>query len=784
MIASAIAFVAGAWSVSWLPALPAIGWLSVALPLALAAWFWRGARPAAAAALGFALAIVAAHGRLEASSSPALAGDRDVVLVGEVSGLPDVGARRVRFRLDVAEASLDGRSVAVPDSVRLSWYGDERVVPGPGERWRLSARLRAPRGSRNPGAFDYERWLFREGIGATGYVRGEPVAQRLAPAWAPLARARGMLWRRLVELTRGHEHAGILRALAVGDRDAIDATTWDRLIATGTNHLVAISGLHIGLLAGAGFALGAPLWRFAAPLRRRWPRPVCQAVCALGLATLYAGLAGFALPTQRALIMLGVGLGAILWRRRARPAEGIALAAIAVVAFDPLAPMGSAFWLSFGAVASILYLVAGRLGRPRRLAGWVRLQLAIGVALLRVLVVAVGHAPVMSPLVNLLAVPWVSLAVVPPTLTGAALAPLWPGAAAVALGVADAALTPLALLLQGAEGLEIARVQRASPPPALAAISAVGAAALLAPRGIPGRLAALAMLAPLVLWSPPRPQEGAVWLDVLDVGQGLAVVVRTREHTLVYDTGPRFSPRFDAGEAMVVPFLRQAGTDSVDALVVSHAHDDHAGGLDSVAAVYPPQRVLSGEPHRLDRPSRFCAAGDAWTWDGVRFRFVHPTRSDGFVGNNASCVLRISSAGGTALLTGDIETPAERALVERGGPVDADVVVAPHHGSATSSTPALVERVDPTWVLYSVGWSNQWAMPADAVVGRWRPAGFARTDCGGALHLRLRPRSGVAAPQAYRERRRRFWHAGCDGAGTSGTMQAVSRPGAAAQTGE
>jgi len=784
MIACALAFVTGAWSVTWLTALPAIGWLTLVLPLLVAARYWRAARPVAAAAVGFAVAVGAAQARLEPAASPALAGDRDVVLVGEVSGLADVGERRVRFRLDVTEATVDGRSVAAPATVRLSWYGDERVAPTPGERWRLSARLRRPRGSQNPGAFDYERWLFREGIGATGYVQDEPPAERLAPAWSPIARARGALWQRVTDLTRDHEHAGVLRALALGDRDAIDPATWDRLIATGTNHLVAISGLHIGLLAGAGFALGAPLWRYVRALHRRWPRPVVQAVCALALASVYAGLAGFALPTQRALIMLAVGLGAILARRRVRPAEGMALAAIAVVTVDPLAPMGSAFWLSFGAVASILYLVAGRLGRPRRLAGWVRLQLAIGVALMPILVVAFGHAPLISPLVNLFAVPWVSLAVVPPTLAGTALAPLWPTAAELVLTAADAALTPLSVLLRWAADLEIARLQRASPPVPLALIAAIGAVALLAPLGVPGRLASVAMVLPLALWSPDRPSEGAVWLDVLDVGQGLAVVVRTREHTLVYDTGPRFSPRFDAGEAMVVPFLRQAGTDSVDALVVSHAHDDHAGGLASIAAVYPPERVYSGEPHRLAGESRFCAAGEGWRWDGVRFRFLHPARSDGFVDNNASCVLRITGAGGTALLTGDIEAPAERALVAREASVAADVVVAPHHGSATSSTPALVERVDPDWVLYSVGRSNQWAMPDPAVVERWRPAGFARTDCGGALHVRMRPRAGVATPQAYRERRRRFWHAGCDRAGTSGTMQAVSRPGPAAHMGE
>jgi len=774
-IVVALGLLAGALPIVWLAQLPPAWVAWPGLVLVPMAWRWRGLLPLAAAAAGFALALHGAHARLEPRLPAALAG-ADLTLTGHVVGLPQHGARRERFRFVLESAREGDRAVSHPDTVRLTWYGPGRPRVAPGQRWRLVAHLVRPRGFLNPGGFDYARWLFREGIGATGYVRRAPPAIRLAPVTAPLGRLRDGLRNAVYRMDARLHHAGILRALTVGDRGAIGHRAWDVLTATGTNHLVAISGLHIGLAALAGFWLGSLVWRGLGRARSRIARPVVRSLCGLAAACVYAALAGFSLPTLRALVMLAVALGACVLRRRARPAEGLALAAVAALVVDPLAPMSAGFWLSFGAVAAILFVMCARVAVPGRLRGWTRLQWAIAVALLPVLIGWFGRASLVAPLANLVAVPWVSVLTVPPALAGAVTIGPFPAVGAALLTVADRLLDPLWHMLQWMAHWPLAQWWRPSPPDWALVLACAGAALLLAPRGVPGRLAGLAMMVPLVGWSPPRPPPGAVDLDVLDVGQGLATVVRTHAHTLVYDTGPRFSTRFDAGNAVVVPFLRAAGVGHLDALVVSHGDNDHAGGVRAVRGAYPPGRLWSSVPQRFGEEARFCAAGTRWHWDGVGFSFVHPGRDGGWLGNDASCVLRIAAPGGTLLLPGDIEAPAEGALVRGRADVAADVVVAPHHGSATSSTAAFVAAVDPRWVLYSVGYHNRYGFPVDPVVRRWRPAGLARTDCGGALHVVVDPRRGPRAPRAWRREHPRFWRSACGGAGKSGTMRAVVRP--------
>lgn len=364
--------------------------------------------------------------------------------------------------------------------------------------------------------------------------------------------------------------------------------------------------------------------------------------------------------------------------------------------------------------------------------------------------------------------PWVSVAVVPPALAGAVLAAPWAEGAAVLFAVADAALHGLWWLLEPLAHLPFAQWHRPAPPPWSLALAGVGTAWLLAPRGTPGKAAAAVALLPLIAWSPERPDRGELWLDLLDVGQGLAAVVRTAEHTLVYDTGDRFSARFNAGDAVVVPFLRTAGVGRLDALVVSHGDEDHAGGAAAVRRAFPPAAYWSSVPHRLGGTVRYCARGLEWRWDDVRFRLLHPDRDGGWLGNDGSCVLRIDAPGGSILLPGDIEAPAERALVAQGADLAADVVVALHHGSASSSTAVFVQAVAPDWVLYPVGYRNRWEFPKPKVVERWRPAQSSRPDCGGALHIAIGPQGGVEAPVAWRERYQRFWHAECVTDGDAG----------------
>ena len=771
MVRFAIGLLMGAASVGWLPALPPRAWVwALFLPAIALARFPRALLLAGVCA-GLALALLAASERRAQTLAPALEG-ADLVLVGRITGLPTEQGRRTRFRLAVERARVDGRPVDFDATVRLNWYGPERPALVPGERWRLQARLHRPRGFANPGTFDYARWLFREGIAATGYVRAPATAQRLSAGGYSLDRLRHALRAELRAHLPREGPRGILLALAMGEREAITPDDWALLRTTGTTHLVAISGLHIGLLALAGYWFGALCWLGLGPLRQRVPRPLVQVWLGLAAAAGYAALAGFALPTLRALIMLTVALAAIVLRRRARPLEGLAAAAIAVIAFDPLAPLGASFWLSFGAVAAILLLVVGRTGVSTRLRRWLGLQLGITLALTPILLGAFGQASLIAPLANAIAIPWVSLLVVPPTLLATALVEVWPPAAEGLFRLALAVLDPLWHLLRALADWPGADWHAPQPPLWLVALAAGGAGLLLLPRGTPGRAAGALAVLVLLLWQPAGPERGAVWLRLLDVGQGLAAVVRTQGHVLVYDTGARFSQTFDAGSAVVVPFLRSRGVERVDRLVISHTDNDHAGGRHAVIEEFDPGVIDTSAPQELNRRARLCRRGQAWQWDGVRFRYLHPDPDDALDANNGSCVLRIDAPGGSLLLPGDIEAPAERRLLARGAELRADAVVAPHHGSASSSTPAFVAAVDADWVFYPVGHDNRWDFPAAAVRRRWVPAAQLGTDCAGAIRLRIHPQEGITGASGWRQERARFWQSGCARATKSGTMRA------------
>ncbi|WP_070988680.1 DNA internalization-related competence protein ComEC/Rec2 [Halofilum ochraceum] len=783
MVRFAAGMLLGVLPIAWMATLPSWWWAplcGVGGAALLAARRWL---PVAGALLGLAVALGAAQARLAHGLAPALEG-RDITLTGTVVGIPEDGGRRTRFRLAVDAAQRDGQSVIVPAVVRLNWYGTERPQIEPGMRWRLGARLERARGFANPGTFDYALWLFREGIGATGYVRDPETARRLADAAGPsLAAGRERLREHLQPLMPTGTGAGILMALALGHRSGIAPADWDILRATGTTHLVAISGLHIGIVALIGFQCGRVVWRLAGPLRRLGPRPIAQAWIGLAAAAAYAALAGFALPTVRALLMLAVALATIVLRRRARPLEGLATAAVAVLLFDPLAPLGASFWLSFGAVAAILYLAAGRVAPIGRAQRWIALQLGITVALTPLLLGFFGQASLVAPIANLVAIPWISLVVVPLTLAGTALATIWPDCGQLLFAAADMALMPLWRFLQACADWPLAEWHGARPTPPILLLALAGVTLVIAPRGVPARGAGVLALLPLLLWHPARPEYGGVRLHLLDVGQGLAAVIRTRDHTLVYDTGARFSNRFDAGSAVVVPFLRARGVHRIDALVLSHLDNDHAGGRDAVLRDMAPATVWTSAPHRLETQSRLCARRWNWTWDGVAFRFLHPDPDDALTGNDASCVLRIDAPGGSLLLPGDIESTAEWRLLARGTELDADVVVAPHHGSLTSSTPAFVRAVDPDHVLYAVGYRNRWDFPRPEVVDRWSPASGLGTDCAGAIHVSITPEAGVSKPRGWRQARPRFWRSGCARVGKSGTMRAVEPGGSTAQSG-
>jgi competence protein ComEC len=760
---SALALLAGISLVQLLPALPEPWWALLSLPLAMAAWRYPPLRPVLIVSLGFLWAWWSAALILQRQLPVALEG-RDVVVEGMIVSLPERDARRARFEFEVAKCYQDADSLPNPGRIVLNWYYPDADLRA-GDRWRLHVRLKRPHGLRNPGGFDYEAWLFRHHIRATGYVRAEQDNRLInSRAWdRPVNRLRQGLARRIAAALDERPFAGIIRALAIGDRAAISPAQWQTLTATGTNHLVAISGLHVGIVAGIAFFLMRALWARFPRLCLRWPAPKLGAVAGISAALGYAALAGFSIPTQRSIIMVAVVLSSVLLGRKTRSSHLLAWALILVLLWDPLAVLEAGFWLSFAAVAIIFYGMGQRLA-PRGLWWrWGRVQVLIALGLMPLMLILFQRVSLVAPLANLIAVPWVTLVVVPLTLLGTVLLLPMPVLGGVVLSLANGAMSWLWPLLHGLAHSGMAQWVQPEPPAWAYAPALLGIIWLLAPRGMPGRWLGGVLLAPMVLVNSARPQPGEAWFTLLDVGQGLAAVVETAGHVLVFDTGPATGERFNAGSAVVVPFLRHYGIHRIDTLIVSHGDMDHRGGVAAVLQQTAVQRLLTSVPDKIHWPQgrvESCAAGQHWQWDGVSFEIIYPLADQPYSGNDASCVLRVRTTRQALLLPGDIEQRSERLLLDaQSAQLPSAILVAPHHGSNTSSTAAFLRAVNPEYALFAVGYHNRYGFPKHAVVARYAAQGARLLDSAhsGAITFRL----GSAAsprPDTFRQQARHYWN--------------------------
>ena len=769
MLLPACLFVAGVALAESESVLPDPMWCAL-LPAMLGLMAVRTrASPLLAAVAGYAWAVFLAHVQMGASLPEAAQG-RDVEITGVVRGLTRVDPRAARFELDVEGDT----SVPIPAGrVRLSWYGVQ-AAPAPGSIWRLTVRLRRPRGWLNPGGSDYEGWLFANRIVATGYVRsGRHVGPAPGPSLARVDAVRAGLARSIRAALEGYGSEGLVRALAIGDRSGISESRWRTLRVTGTAHLMAISGLHVGMAAAAAYWVASRAWVLVPRAALLVPAPQIAGVAAMLAAGGYALLAGLALPTQRALLMLAVVFGSQLSRRRLLPSHGLALALVAVLAADPHSVRAPGFWLSFVAVAAIVLAIATRpiAGRrpaadARTLAGKLHalgtVQIAVTVGLAPVTLSVFAEQSLVSPFVNALAIPLVGTLVVPVILLGLLIGAVLPAAGAVLLAAAAVVLDLLwpALDWIGAQAA-VLRAPREIGPWQLAT-GALGALILLAPRGLLPRWLGLLWMLPLVTMRPAPLEPGAYRVTMLDVGHGLSVVVETARRVLVYDTGPRVGARLDAAALAVLPWLARRGHDTVDRVVLSHGDSDHIGGYRRLAeSVAVASLVANGAvgPHR---PDSGCVAGRRWTWDGVSFEVLYPFGESPGFDNAHSCVLRVEGAGGSILLTGDVEREGERALAAR--PKDAlaaDVLVVPHHGSTTSSTPRFIAAVSPSIALFSAAERGRFRLPHPDVVARYADAGivaFHTSRCG-AVTLEFVPGRGPRVVRLEREARRRYWHA-------------------------
>lgn len=754
--------------VQQLAELPSLAWSWLGVPIALAAVRWpRYLLPPLFLIAGLSWATLRA-GWILSESLPEVLEGVDLTIEGRVADLPVPHERGVRFIFDVERSHHDHRSVAIPRRLQLSFYGSAPTL-FVGDRWRLTVRLRRPHGFQNPGGFDYEAHLLQQRIRASGYVREAPAATRLAGLrdsgeWLlpyRLNRFRQELSERIQYLLAGHPFTAMVTAFANGDDDAIAEAHWEVLNRTGTGHLVAISGMNIGLVAGIAYFLLRGLWSLPAWTVLWLPAPRVAAIGALVAACGYAALAGFAIPTQRALVMLAAALGGLLLGRRTAPSVLLALALLAVLLVDPLAVLAAGFWLSFLAVAVILYVIGSVDGRGwlARIRAWGWMQWAVALGLLPILLYLFQQVSVSGPVANLIAIPVVEIVVIPATLAGVVASLTLPdGLAAWPLMLAAEALELLWPVLELLARWPGALWSQHAPPLWTLAAAMLGVAMLLLPRAYPARALGVIYLLPLFLTRPAAPAVGELWLTLLDVGQGLAVAVRTASHTLVYDTGARFSARFDAGRAVVVPYLRHAGVRQVDTLIVSHGDNDHIGGAASLRAMLPVDRVLSSVPERL-ADAEPCHAGQNWEWDGVHFEMLHPSSDSPLTGNDRSCVLRVISAHGRVLLPGDIAARAERHLLSKhAAQLPAELLVVPHHGSKSSSTESFLDEVRPRLALLAIGYRNRYRHPHPQVVERYRQRAIPLIDSATAGAAEIRFDAGGIEVHRYRDRQRRYWH--------------------------
>jgi competence protein ComEC len=768
--------VAGTWLLQQQAVLPNLSGAAVLVPL-VALWIVLARQSGgtarvlahcgavvAFAVVGFFWAAAVGSWKL-ADDLPEIWEGRDVEVSGVIAQMVQPNARGVRFLLDVERSFT--LNASVPARVSLMWYAGENELPPDlraGQRWRLSVRLQRPHGNANPEGFDFEAWMLERGIRAVGYVRPQPAPRLIQPlVWGPgylLERARETARAHLLAALGERPYAGVIVALAIGDQQAIAPDQWRVFTRTGVNHLMSISGLHITMVASLVLLLVLRLWRRSEKLVLKLPAVRAATLCGLVTALAYAALSGYAVPAQRTVYMLAV-VALALWSGWAtRPTAVLAAAAALVVILDPLAVIAPGFWLSFGAVAVILYAAGSRIARPGWLRIWARTQWAVTLALVPFLLTMFQQVSLVSPVANAFAIPLVSLVVVPLALAAAVLPFDW--LAHVAHAVMALCMVPL----QALGNLPDAVWQQHAPPAWAVPIALAGAIWMLLPRGFPARWIGAMGLLPLFLWAPEALLPGELQVTVLDVGQGLAVVVRTREHALLYDTGPAFTEQLDAGSRIVVPYLRAAGIRRLDGMVVSHDHSDHSGGALSVMQAVPVEWLASplSEDHAIRiaaANSRLCAAGERWRWDDVSFEFRYPLPADynstDTGDNDRSCVLRIVSRYGSVMLPGDIERRSESRLLQLPEDLRTDVLLAPHHGSRTSSTPAFVKAVAPGITVFSMGYRNRFGHPHAAIAARYRQAGSRtfRTDVDGALIIAMSA-DGTQVTR-WRNVNRKYW---------------------------
>ncbi len=754
---------AGAYALQLCSELPGPDILAVVAAISFAAFLIPQVRLAGAFLSGFVVLAIASHSVIDDRLDLGFSG-KTIRIDARVSDFPKDNGVSLSFQVKTLDRD------DLPKRLRLSWF-DAPMQPRLGETWQFELRLRRPRGFSNPGGFDYEGWLFRQGIGATGYVvNGSKNFRRNDDPVDRISRLRQRFVARVGAQLPEDDASAVLMAVGVGARQAITREQWQRYAATGTSHLMAISGLHIGLAAGGMFFLS---WcALALVCRHSNIRDRAVVIAALA-AFAYAELSGFAVPARRALLMAVFLVLAGLMRRQLSVARLLAICGLAILLSDPLAILAPGFKLSFAAVAILFWHLRNTRIPPftvdNRLAAMVlnglrrfsSAQLALFFGLFPLTALLFDRVAVVAPFVNLVALPIFNFITIPACLLGLILDGPFQPAGNFALDIAHWSIGVVLWIVRHVADLPFAHWHIARPQGLFVIVFMLASLWSLLPPGWPGRKLALVAALATILYRPAPPPQECVDLHVLDVGQGLALVLRTHRHTAVYDTGPSFRGGTDTGRLVLVPFLRSKGIESLDLLIVSHADQDHAGGVRSLTEEIEVNTLLGGETlDDIDLPQYRCQASKSWHWDGIDFSIIHPSDLDRWRGNNASCVLEVRIAAHTVILTGDIESPVETLLARNGALSSADIVLIPHHGSRTSSSDLFVRTLRPKVAIVSAGFDNRWGFPKEDIVNAWVSAGaeVLNTATSGAISYRICRDDGLRRLGLHRQKVHKYWN--------------------------
>jgi competence protein ComEC len=551
---------------------------------------------------------------------------------------------------------------------------------------------------------------------------------------------------------------GFISALVVGDRSEITEDQWQVLRHTGTNHLIAIAGLHIGLVAGFTFFLVGFLWRRISWLVKRVSAQQIAAIFSLGAALFYSLLAGFSLQTERAFIMLLFLLGALIFKRRIMPWQGFCLALFAVLILNPLNVISLSFWMSFMAVAAIIYATMGRIGGNQIWRKYGKIQWVIMLSVIPLSLLIFHESSLVSIVANMIAVPWFALMIMPLCFIGAMALCINQHAGFVFLWLALKNLQALWVVLKFLANLPHVILHLSIPNVWLLSFMFIAIILILAPKKFPAKYLAIIFLLPWLTYKFPQPSKNQVWFTLFDIGQGLASIVRTEHHVLIFDTGPKFGPDFDAGSAVILPYLQFYRINKIDMLMVSHGDNDHIGGAESILQNVKVDKSLTSVPKQLGHNAKYCYCGQQWNWDGVKFKVLSPRRGEKYLGNNSSCVLRIDTGKQSILLTGDMQKPVEDWLIKQKDNLGATILVAPHHGSITSSSPCFVKASHPKFILYPTGYLNRFHFPSKVVENRYQKIGARAYNVAytGAISFKLN--GNALLPRLYRLTHRYLWN--------------------------